>query len=123
MRNELILDSNNPINPNKNLCALAVAKALKVDDNVRYLHTIEDIVRATKTRFKVRSKNTLAGLTVSDIRAKLAELINESEDITIGYIVRVDDHALLLGADGNTLVDTDPKLVDNRTITHIFAVY
>lgn len=123
MRNELILDSNNPDNPNKNICALAVAKALQVDSNVRYLHTVCDIVRAAKTRYNVRSKNTLAGLTVSDIRTKLSELLNSGIDTTLAYIVRVDEHAILLSADGETLVDTDPQVTDNRMITHIFEVY
>ena len=40
--------SNNHTNPNKNVCALKVAHALGADENVRYLHTIQDLVRAVR---------------------------------------------------------------------------
>lgn len=122
MRMHYILDSNNPDNPNKNICAMAVAKALNVDSNVRYLHTIDDVVRATKTRYKVSKNKDIVGDTVENVRAKLAELTLEKAWDAIAYVIHLDEHVILLSADGDTLVDTDPRNVDNRKILDVFLV-
>ncbi|MES2515928.1 MAG: hypothetical protein V4580_17370 [Bacteroidota bacterium] len=124
MRYNWINDSNNPDNPNKNLCALAVTKALNVDAKVRYLHTIDDVVRATKTRYKVASKTReLIGATVDTIRTKLAQMTQQNELDAIAYVIHLDEHVILLSADGDTLVDTDPRNKDNRKILDVFLVY
>ena len=43
-REVFVAHSNNLENRNKNICALEICKILEVDDKVRYLHTIEDVV-------------------------------------------------------------------------------
>jgi len=112
--------SNNKENPNKNLCAEAVAEAIGVSRHVRYLHTISDLVRAARNDYIVRSRMSAAnarGKTVGAIRDKLA---------TLGaryYIVRTDDHVLLLNCEGQTVVDTAPRKRDRRKVTHVYGVY
>lgn len=113
-------ESNNNANPNQNVCALAVARALKVQDSVRYLHNMRDIVRAARTRFLIRSRMTDAkakNKSVGAIRANLAAIG------ALGYIVRVDGHVLLLDAQGQTLVDTDSRKRDRRKVTHVYGIY
>ena len=39
------------------------------------------------------------------------------------YMIRVKGHALLLDYDGNTIVDTDPRLRDRRKVLDIRAVF
>jgi hypothetical protein len=113
--------SNNKKNPNKNVCALAVAKALGVHEETRYLHSIQDVVYAARKHWTVRSRfsavNGKAGKSVGAIRNKVSELDGRF------YIVRVDGHALLLDGEGNTLVDTAPRKRDRRKVTHLYAVY
>ncbi len=82
-RERQIKKSNNKDNPNQNVCAQAVAKWLGVANKVRYLHNIDDVVRAARTKFTVRSRLSEAKkllpkkkLTVSQFR-KIAKDIYE----------------------------------------------
>jgi hypothetical protein len=121
-RNKRIRKSNNPDNPNKNACALAVATALRVDDRTRYLHVIDDLTRATRTRYSVTaatSAMTRRGRdrTVGAIR---------KQAVGVGayaYIVHVDGHVLLLNADGSTHTDTDSRKRDRRAVHAVYAVF
>lgn len=112
------LMSNNKNNNLKNICALAVAKHLNVDHTVHYLHTINDLVRASRNRYLVRSrKSTFRGKTVGAIRREIFK-------VDCHYlIVRVEGHVLLLDKNGNTIVDTAPRKKDKRKITHIYGVW
>lgn len=111
--------SNNPINPNQNICAQAVARALGVADNVRHLHTIMDVKRAAGTRFSVRSVKTAAkSKTVGGARKNVASI----ED-ALAFIVYVKGHVILLKNDGSTIVDTAPRKRDRRQILSIHGVY
>lgn len=123
IRRQLAATSNNPQNPNKNLCLLEIAHKMRVNEATRYLHTVSDLVRAARTKYKVRSRLSRLGKepTVGGSRAKLAA-IAEAEGIR-GFIVRVDGHAMLLRADGSTWVDTDHRKADRRAITHLYAVW
>lgn len=58
-RKKSIKASNNPMNPNKNICARAVAYALDVDKEVRYLHTLKDLIKAARKKWTVRSRFSL----------------------------------------------------------------
>ena len=110
--------SNNPSNTNKNICALAVAKTLGVADKVRYLHVIDDVLRAARHRFSVRSrKSALKGRTVGAIRKRCAD------QGACGFIVYVPGHVLLLDAWGNTWVDTDPRKNDRRPVLGVWALF
>lgn len=117
-RTELKARSNNAANPNQNVCAHIVARALGVADAVRYLHTADDIRRAARTRFSVRSVKTAAkARTVGAARRNLADIG------ALGFIVIVEGHVLLLDAEGNTIVDTDPRIRDKRRILEIHGLY
>ena len=111
--------SNNRENPNKNLCVLAVAKYLRVDRRVSYLHTIDDLTRALRTRFSVRSRKSSLpkNATVGKARLKAPEFGAKY------YVALVDGHVLLLGRDGQTLVDTDPRKVDRRKVLKFYGVF
>ncbi len=123
--------SNNPENPNQNVCAQAVADALGVADLVRYLHSISDLVRALrKGDFLVRSrKSDLRGAdTIGAVRQRIrAE--NEKQESRLDadyYVVRVttgSGHVIILGRDGSTLIDTDPRKRDRRRVTHFYGVW
>lgn len=113
------ISSNNCDNPNKNICVLEVAQFLGVSENVRYLHYLKDLVRASRMDYVVRSrKSTLGGATVGGSR----KLIKEKGDAKF-YIVRISGHVLLLNANGDTIVDTAPRKRDRRKLTHIYGVY
>lgn len=78
-----IKESNNEDNPNQNVCAQAVAKWLGVADKVRYLHNVNDILRASRMKYTVRSRLSEAKkllpkkkLTVSQFR-KIAKDISD----------------------------------------------
>jgi len=117
--------SNNPENPNKNLCTIAVAEALGVVDRVRYLHTITDLCRAARTRYSVRSRMSAVGgkgTSVGQARAKMASVTSKSNEAIYGYIIRVDGHVILCRPDGSTHTDTDPRQRDRRGITHLYAL-
>lgn len=51
--------SNNDENRNQNVCANAVAKALGVSRRVRYLHNLEDLVKAARKKWTVRSRTSV----------------------------------------------------------------
>ena len=113
--------SNNKNNPNKNVCALAVATALGVDEEVRYLHKMEDLIRASRKAYNVRSRGQVKGMTVGKARTKL-EKIGAEVDARY-FIVHVDGHVLLLGHNGQTLIDTAPRKRDSRKIWSCYVVY
>ena len=69
--------SNNSVNPNQNICAQEVARALGVADAIRHLHTIHDVKRAAATRFSVRSVKTVAkSKTVGGARKNVASIVD-----------------------------------------------
>ena len=117
--------SNNKQNPNKNICALRVAQALDVDDKVRYIHTIKDLVRASRFRWQVRSRNSKlikkGKTTVSQLKKKLKTHITKETNI-LALIVHVDGHVLLLDSDSSVIVDTDPRKRDVRKVFNVYAV-
>lgn len=115
--------SNNPDNPNKNLCGYAVARALGVDDATRYIHTIGDLQRAIRSMWSLRSVKTKMGVkagktTVGAIRKRIA-----SKGEALAYLVHVEGHVLLLDRDGSTAVDTSPKQRDRRRVLRVQGVY
>tara|TARA_R100000027_G_scaffold3528_1_gene3230 strand:+ start:47 stop:559 length:513 start_codon:yes stop_codon:yes gene_type:complete len=57
-RKNKIKRSNNADNPNQNICALAVAEAFGVADDVRYLHVRSDTIRALRKKYTVRKRDS-----------------------------------------------------------------
>ena len=118
--------SNNPNNPNKNACGLAVAIALGVGDVTRYLHTWEDLQRAIRSMYSLRSVKTAVRVkpdtTLGSIRKSLQEH-NKSADACMAYVAHVDGHVLLLSHEGKTIIDTAPVKRDRRKVLNIYGVY
>lgn len=115
--------SNNPDNPNKNLCGYAVARALGVDEATRYIHTIADLQRAIRSMWSLRSVKTKMGVkagrtTVGAIRKRIA-----AKGEALAYLVHVEGHVLLLDRDGTTSVDTAPVQRDRRKVLRVQGVY
>lgn len=118
--------SNNNDNSNKNVCALAVATALGVEKSTRYLHTLTDIVKAARSKFKVRSRlSNVKDKTVGAARKTLIKLASNiaNDNLVYGFIVMVDGHVLLLDSEAKTFVDTDPRQRDKRKIKACYVVY
>ena len=126
-------ESNNEENANQNICAQAVARALgNSDQAVRYLHNIDDLVRAARTvGFQVRSrksslkKNSTVAAARKTIQKQTAKENHKPifrAPQPVADIDRGEGHALLMDNDGNTIVDTDPRKADRRKITHFYAV-
>jgi hypothetical protein len=120
--------SNNPHNPNQNICVQEVAKFFGVADEVRYLHKMEDLVRAIRIKYTVRSRESqVRGKTVGKMREKLPKLAQEVN--AIAFIARVahkngsNGHVIALDATGKTFVDTDPRKRDKRLVTHLYVIY
>lgn len=117
MRDKLRAQSNNRANPNKNKCALAVARTLGVDNEVRYLHTMTDLKRAISKQYSLRSvKSKVKSDTVGGARKNL-------DGRAFAYLVMVEEHVLLLSRIGRTVVDTSPRRRDRRKILGIWGVY
>jgi len=118
--------SNNPENPNKNVCGLAVASALGVGDVTRYLHTLEDLQRAIRSMYSLRSVKTAVKVkpdtTVGSIRKNLQEH-NKSADACMAYVAYIEGHVLLLSHEGRTIIDTAPVKRDRRKVLNIYGVY
>jgi hypothetical protein len=122
-RKALIAMSNNPDNPNKNLCGYAVARALGVEEATRYIHTISDLQRAIRSMWSLRSVKTKMGVkagrtTVGAIRKRIA-----AKGEALAYLVHVEGHVLLLDRDGTTSVDTAPVQRDRRKVLRVQGVY
>ena len=131
IRAALKADSNNEKNPNQNICALAIAKACRVQDKVRYLHTFGDLKRALRHYFSVRSimwcankatRNGKVKKTVGGVRHALRKQLQHDDNL-LGIVIMVEGHVLLLGKEGQTIVDTDPRDRDRRPIKAIVGLY
>jgi hypothetical protein len=124
-RNRMKRISNNKKNPNKNICTLAVAKHLGVGKVTTYLHTTCDVVRAARTKYTVRSRQSkINGLGIGQARERLALIAKMQTEKVKGFIVYVNGHILFLNKHGKTVVDTDPRLkADKRKIKGCYIVY
>lgn len=111
-------NSNNSANPNKNVCALAVAKHFGCENETRTLHNLNDNKRALSARWKLRSVRSYAKATVGASRKALANLDGDH----VGFFVWVDGHVMALHRDGSTAVDTDPRKNDRRKVRGVWAV-
>ena len=117
-------NSNNPANPNKNRCALAVAEALGCDDETRYLHTIDDLVNCLRRSWTVRSRGSWVteNESVGRVRRWCKKLAGEVDGSAF-FLVNTPEHVLLLAQDGQTLIDTAPRKRDRRPVWRFYIVY
>ena len=122
MRNE----SNNEQNPNKNVCALAVARVLSCDQQTRYLHNWRDLQRAIRSLWSMRSVksyvNAKPDSTVGSLRKAMHEYATKEQHL-IAYVIRVEGHVLMIDRNGKTLVDTAPRKRDRRKVLDITGIY
>jgi len=121
-------ESNNIVNSNKNICALKVAEYLGVQNESRYLHTINDLVYAARKKFTVRSRESqVRNKTIGSARAKLKQIYASQccqAGVKVkGFILRVANHVIFVDTEGNTIIDSDPRKRDRRKITHCYIVY
>lgn len=125
-RRALIEDSNNPDNPNYNVCGLEVCKALDVESRVRYIHTLDDIFRAIQKKYSMRDLTpSFQNMPISKVRRTLRREYAHEEPIAflVYLFSNTDYHVLLLDENGKTLVDTDPaEGYDPRQIMFIHAI-
>lgn len=119
-RTEHRLNSNNPLDPNKNLCGLAIAEFFNVHNEVEYLHVIDDVVRAIRIKYKIKSCLQYVGKysTMGRVRQKIKKMRKGN-----WFLIRVSGHVLLADKWGDTVIDTDKRKKDRRKITHIFRIY
>lgn len=125
-RKKQIAASNNSRNRNKNVCALAVAKVLGVDGATKYLHTWSDLSRAIRWMWSFRSVKSAVGMrdgdTVGKVRAKLKKNYGKDPKLYL-YVAMTPEHVIVLGPQGQTLVDTAPKKRDVRPVLKLYGVY
>lgn len=118
--------SNNPRNRNKNVCGLAVAAALGVQDKTRYLHTWGDLQRAIRTTWSFRSVKSALRVTPNEtsVGAMRKAIRNHNPEGTLmSYVVMVEGHVIMLNSDGSTAVDTAPRKRDCRKVKAVYGVY
>ena len=118
--------SNNTRNRNKNVCGLAVASALGVQNATRYLHTWGDLQRAIRTTWSFRSVKSALRVTCGETSVgamRKAIRKHDADASLMSYVVQVQGHVLMLQRDGKTLVDTDPRKRDNRKVLAVYGVY
>jgi len=115
---------NNPDNPNKNICTLAVTEALGCGDETRYLHRVQDVIYALRKRYTVRSRcSQIRSKSVGKIRKICEKLADEVKSSKIYFLVQVSGHVLLLDKAGKTVVDTDPRKRDARKVQTFYIIY
>lgn len=118
--------SNNSRNRNKNVCGLAVATALGVQNATRYLHTWGDLQRAIRTTWSFRSVKSALHVKPNEtsVGAMRKAIRNHNPEGTLlSYVVMVKGHVLMLNNDGTTAVDTAPRQRDCRKVKAVYGVY
>lgn len=118
--------SNNTRNRNKNVCGLAVASALGVQNATRYLHTWGDLQRAIRTTWSFRSVKSALRVKTNEtsVGAMRKAIRNHNPEGTLmSYVVMVEGHVLMLNNDGTTAIDTDPRKRDCRKVKAVYGVY
>lgn len=125
-RKYLMQTSNNPENPRKNICGLAIAKILGVEEKTLYLHTWPDLKSAIGSLYGFRSVKTAVHCkkdsTVGSLRGKIEDHFKTHGDVVL-YVVRVEGHVLALGPQGQTWVDTAKRKRDRRKVLDVYGVY
>jgi hypothetical protein len=82
----------------------------------------EGVIRRNGFALRSRMSSVPKGASVGAARKHIVK-INANDPPGTMYIVQVRGHLLLIDCQGNTLVDTDPRKADRRTIRRIHAVW
>jgi len=78
-----------------------------------------------RSGYSVRSRTSQlrkAEKTVGASRARLAE-IAAKEPAILAFVIRVQNHVLVVDRTGQTIVDTAPRRADRRAIKKVMAVF
>ena len=107
-------------------CATATLNFFGVSGVTWNERTKKNVWEGTLRRagYAVRSRASKLGKrtsTVGAARQKIAD-IAQSEPEIVAFVARVDGHVLVIGRDGQTLVDTDPRKNDRRKLRGLWAV-
>lgn len=93
-RTDDIVTSNNKVNPNQNVCAYSVARYFRVAHKVKYLHRMNDLLRALRKKWTVRSRMSMVKkllakkkvpITVSQIRKIVSEITKIEDAPSVKY--------------------------------------
>ena len=125
IREQLRAESNNPSNPNYNVCVKACYDYLGVTHLHRYGHYGSDMLLAIRKKYTVRSRmSSVRGRkSVGNARRFCEAITARCEGRVVGYLVGVEGHALLLDPQGNTMVDTAPRKRDRRLMDMFYVIY
>lgn len=111
----------------KTVCVTAALTAIGIPVNAFQVTSTQKNVTAyegviRRNGYALRSRLSSVGKrpTVGGIRSKLAKL---DDPVGTLYLVMVRGHVLLLDKKGKTVVDTDPRKVDKRSVLRIHAVW
>ena len=118
-RLKLRSESNNQNNPNKNICTSYVASMFGVENATRYLQTTNDVVRALRTKYKVRSCKSEYGVQKGLTVAALKNKMRKGDTL----LITVDCHilALCLKSNGDFItIDTD--INNRRKVTCLYRI-
>ena len=120
--NPITFDSGNE----KNICVASVLAAFDIAPS-QYRITFNAKTRKNiwpgilrRHGFAVRSRRSTLPKTVGAARKGILKLDDPAGTM---YIIGVYRHILLLDQQGNTVVDTDPRVRDRRPILKVYAVY
>ena len=106
----------------KSVCTSTVLEALGVTrDKYHRSQCLHDMLRILRANgYSVRSRKSAAGKATSV--GQLRSVIAAGKICGDQFLVRVEGHVPLLGSDGSTIVDTDPRKRDRRKFTHVYLV-
>lgn len=115
-RKKLIADSNNPDNPNYNICALDIAQWLGVEDSVKYLHIMPDLLLACRSEYLVSEIKGCAGKTFNSVKKHMSDFVG------FCYIVLINGHVFLANNLGEVVVDSDEGTGYEESIVKVYAI-
>ena len=107
-------------------CAGATLRYFGVTGATWNNRTKRNVFRDTLRRhgFAVRSRKSKLGSikTVGAARARIAEIAKDEPQV-LAFMVTLKNHVLVIDTNGETVVDTAPRIKDKRQIVAIDAVF
>jgi len=87
--------------------------------NVRAYHGI-----LRRYGFGVRSRKSASSKakSVGQLRKLIPTIASKETENILGYLVGVPSHLMVLGIDGATVIDTDPRKRDARKLVQVHAI-
>lgn len=111
----------------KTICVSSVLHALGIPvssyhstTTKKNLNNYETIIRRNGYALRSRKSHIKKPSTVGSIRKKIKNL---QDPLNTVYLIRLRNHVLLLDQNGDTIVDTDPKIKDRRQVFNVQAIW